>query len=126
MVRARPGRTLPPRKEPVPIVQEAGWAPGPVWTGGKSHPAGIRSPDHSSVAITTELPRPSSDKTRTKWNGVWLATLHMHHIKARKSQDYHDSVIEYSVFLGYDTTVCPRRNHSARWILKKIMLRGDT
>ena len=23
-------------KNPVPIVQEAGWAPGPVWTGGKS------------------------------------------------------------------------------------------
>jgi len=25
-------------KDPVPIVQEAGWAPGPVWTGGKSLP----------------------------------------------------------------------------------------
>jgi hypothetical protein len=24
---------LPPEKDPVPIVQEAGWAPGPVWTG---------------------------------------------------------------------------------------------
>ena len=24
-----------PGKDPVPIVQEAGWAPGPVWTGGK-------------------------------------------------------------------------------------------
>ena len=23
-------------EDPVPIVQEAGWAPGPVWTGGKS------------------------------------------------------------------------------------------
>ena len=23
---------LPPRKDPVPTVQEAGWAPGPVWT----------------------------------------------------------------------------------------------
>ena len=23
---------LPPTKDPVPIVQEAGWAPGPVWT----------------------------------------------------------------------------------------------
>jgi len=27
-----------PRKESVPILQEAGWAPGPVWTGGKSRP----------------------------------------------------------------------------------------
>jgi hypothetical protein len=29
-------RPLYPRKDPVPIVQEAGWAPGPVWTSGKS------------------------------------------------------------------------------------------
>ena len=34
----RPGRTLPPRKDPVPILQQVGWAPGPVWTGGKSRP----------------------------------------------------------------------------------------
>ena len=32
---ARPGPTLPPGKTPVPIVQEAGWAPGSVWTDGK-------------------------------------------------------------------------------------------
>jgi hypothetical protein len=30
---ARPGRNLPPGKDAVPIVQEAGWSPGPVWTG---------------------------------------------------------------------------------------------
>jgi len=35
---ACPGRTLPPGKDPVPILQEAGWAPGPAWTGGKSRP----------------------------------------------------------------------------------------
>jgi hypothetical protein len=30
---SRPGRALPPGKEPpVSIVQEAGWAPEPVWT----------------------------------------------------------------------------------------------
>jgi hypothetical protein len=35
-----------PGKDPVPIVQEAGWAPGPVWTGAKNlAPAGIWSPD---------------------------------------------------------------------------------
>ena len=27
-----------PGKDPVPILQEAGWAPGPVWMGGKSCP----------------------------------------------------------------------------------------
>jgi hypothetical protein len=30
---SRPGYALPPEKgPPVPIVQEAGWAPEPVWT----------------------------------------------------------------------------------------------
>ena len=33
-------------KEPVPILQEAGWAPGPVWTNAKKlAPTGIRFPD---------------------------------------------------------------------------------
>ena len=42
----RPGR-FTPGKDPVPIVQEAGWAPGPVWTGAENlvPPTGIRSLD---------------------------------------------------------------------------------
>jgi len=40
---------LPPGKNPVPIVQEAGWAPGPVWTGAENIAfTGIRSPDRQS------------------------------------------------------------------------------
>ena len=36
-----------PRKDPAPIVQEAGWGPRPVWTGVENlAPTGIRSPDH--------------------------------------------------------------------------------
>jgi hypothetical protein len=27
---------LPPWKDPVPIVWEAGWTPGPVWTGAEN------------------------------------------------------------------------------------------
>ena len=35
-----------PGKDPVPIIQEAGWAPGPVWTGAENlAPTGIRSLD---------------------------------------------------------------------------------
>jgi hypothetical protein len=41
----RPGH-FTPGKDPVPIVQEAGWTPGPVWTCAKNFaPIGIRSPD---------------------------------------------------------------------------------
>ena len=45
---------LPPGKDPVPIVQEAGWAPGQVWTvAGDLAATGIRSPDRpaSSEAL---------------------------------------------------------------------------
>jgi hypothetical protein len=46
---SRPGRSLPPGKDAVPIVQEAGWAPGPVWTGVENlAPTGIRSPDRQA------------------------------------------------------------------------------
>jgi hypothetical protein len=34
-----------PGKDPVPILQEAGWTPGPVWTGGKSRPHRDSIPD---------------------------------------------------------------------------------
>ena len=41
----RPGR-FTPGKDQVPIVQEAGWAPGTVWTGAENTaPTGIRFPD---------------------------------------------------------------------------------
>jgi hypothetical protein len=46
---SRPGFFLPPEKDPVPLVQEAGWAPEPVWTGAENlAPTGIRSPDRSA------------------------------------------------------------------------------
>ena len=34
-----------PGKDPVPILQEAGWASGPVWKGGKSRPHRDSIPD---------------------------------------------------------------------------------
>jgi hypothetical protein len=45
-VSVTPRLLFTPVKDPVPIVQEAGWAPGPVWTGAENlGPTGIRSPD---------------------------------------------------------------------------------
>ena len=37
-----------PGKDPVPILQEAGWAPGPIWTGGKSRPHRYSIPDRTA------------------------------------------------------------------------------
>jgi len=61
VVSSTPRPHFTPGKDPVPIAQEAGWAPGPVRTDGKSRPHRDSIPDrpaHSSVAIPTELPRP--------------------------------------------------------------------
>ena len=45
-VRFTPRPLFTPGNDPVPIVQGAGWAPGPVWTGAENlTPTGIRSPD---------------------------------------------------------------------------------
>jgi len=39
----------PRERDPVPVVKEAGWAPGPVWAGAENLvPTGIRSPDRAA------------------------------------------------------------------------------
>jgi len=49
-----------PRDRTGTIVQEAGWAPMPVWTGAENlAPTGIRSPD-----------RPARSESRTKFAAV--------------------------------------------------------
>ena len=59
VVSSTPRPHFTPGKDTVPILREAEWAPGPVWTGGKSSPHRDSIPDRparSSVAIPTELP----------------------------------------------------------------------
>jgi hypothetical protein len=64
---SRPGRLLPPGKDPVPIVLEAGWAPEPVWTGAENlAPTGIRFPDRP--ARSQSLYRLSYPAHHSKYN----------------------------------------------------------
>ena len=61
MVSSTPRPHFTPGKDLVPILQKAGWAPGSVWTGGKSRPHRDSIPDRparSSVGVPTELPGP--------------------------------------------------------------------
>ena len=61
VVSCTPRPHFTPGKDPVPIVQGAGWAPETVWTGGKSRPHRDSIPDRparSSVSIPTELSGP--------------------------------------------------------------------
>ena len=65
-VSVTPWPLFTPGKDPVPIVQEAEWAPGLVWTCAENlATTGIRSPNRparSSVAIPTELPGTHEDR----------------------------------------------------------------
>jgi len=45
VVSSTPRPLFTPGKNPVPILQEVGWAPGPVWTGGESRPHRDSIPD---------------------------------------------------------------------------------
>ena len=48
VVSSTPRPQITPGNDPVPILQEAGWAPGPVWTGGKPRPHRDSIPDRSA------------------------------------------------------------------------------
>jgi len=61
VVSSTPRPHFTPGKDPVPVLQEAGWARGPVWTRGISRPLQDSipdRPDRRSFAIPTELPCP--------------------------------------------------------------------
>jgi len=72
VVSSTPRPYFTPGKDPVPISQQAGSAPGPVWKDGKSRPHRDSIPDRpvcSSVAIPTELPGPIIHaKQKLKWS----------------------------------------------------------
>jgi hypothetical protein len=62
----RPGQ-FTPRKDPVPIVQDGGLAPGPVWTGAENlAPTGIGSP--ARPALSESLCRLSHPSPRWSEN----------------------------------------------------------
>ena len=95
MVSSTPRPHFTPRKVPVPILQEAGFAQGSVWRGGGiSSPPGF-DPGPSipqSVAIPTELPGPHNYKMVSinlqRTYRVWVCE-HGLHIRDR---------IVYSIF----------------------------
>ena len=72
-VSVTPRSLFTPGKDPVSILQEAGWAPGPVWTGTEnlapSHPPGSDTRTVQPVAsrYTDYATRP------TMWRTCWAA-----------------------------------------------------
>jgi len=82
-VSSTPRPYFTPGKYPVPILQETGWAPGPVWTGGKSRPHRDSTPDrparsqsvthpstnHAQLCLTAVIGR---EPMLSTWYGRWL------------------------------------------------------
>ena len=68
-----PAAPYPRERDTVPIVQEAGWAPGPVWTGAENLTrTGIRSADRPA--------RSESSLYRLSYSGsltAWVESLNL-------------------------------------------------
>ena len=92
MVSSTPRPLFTPGKDPVPILQEAGLASGPVWTGGISRPHRDSIPDRqarSSVAIPTELPGPqNSEFMADKYKAIPLKVIDRNKMAQRGEKLY--------------------------------------
>ena len=69
MVNATPQPLCPRERDPVLTLSEAGWAPGPVWTGAeKLSPTGFRSPDHPARNVALyQLWYPDPSTCQLRW-----------------------------------------------------------
>ena len=79
----RPHFTL--GKDPVPILQEVGWAPGPVWTGGKSRPHRDSIPDRP--ARSQSLYRPTKRRVGDRKQPI-CKQHRCENLKSRTSTQY--------------------------------------
>ena len=99
----RPCRCTP-GKDPVPIVQEPGWAPGPVWTGAENlAPTEIRSPDRTACSESLyRLSYPSTHNTtciRDNANILWYTTKHKNKLAYSFTQNYVLNVVNLAAVI---------------------------
>jgi hypothetical protein len=80
-------------KDLVPIVQETGWAPGPVWTGAENLAlTGIRSPDRpASSQSLYRLGYPEHEISHTVFYTCRLLTFFLI-VNLRVQSEYTDTV----------------------------------
>ena len=108
-----------PGKDPVLIVQETGWAPGPVWTGAEDLvPTGIRSPDRPARSDWA-IPATKVNRYYTviplfsfKHSKAWLKWKcsngwQWHSSKLRGSNDSSQKIKQQLLYSRYWTYVYP-------------------
>ena len=93
MVSSTPRPHFTPGKDPVPTLQEAGWVPGPVWTGGKSRPHWDSIPDRparsqSLYRLSYRAHAPSLINTQKQLRLCRLITVHTV-FRSRLRQQFH-------------------------------------
>jgi len=95
VVSSMPWPHFTPGKDPVPILQEAGWAPGPVWTGWKSLPHRDSIPDcpaHSQSLYLLSYPAHCYTEYNIKIKGIHIiphtvyTVITLAHFRNRNSQ----------------------------------------
>jgi hypothetical protein len=90
-----------PKKDLEPIVQEAGWAPTPVWTGAENlAPTGIQSPDRPARSQSLyRLRYPVAVLLFCKSYNIWR-------LKSRWSADWHEdgTTVPLTVVTIYPST----------------------
>jgi hypothetical protein len=74
---------------PVPIVQEAGWVQGPVWTGMENFaPIGIRSPGRPAVASRYNNYAIPVYQWKNVTSGLNVIRLNSNYFKVQKSDKF--------------------------------------
>jgi hypothetical protein len=109
VVSVTPQPLFTPGKDPVPIVQEAGWAPGLVWTGAENlAPTRIWSPDrpaHSQSLYRLSYP------TRIQ-NVYWVIFNHCNNYKLFSIKC---DVVQWRHELGHERTIISFLRGATMW-----------
>jgi len=97
VVSNKPRPHFTPGKDSVPILEETGWAPGPVWTGGKSRPHRDSIPD--SPACSQSLYR-RSYKIKGKVEFTMNETANLKFIceESRTNATYNSFILRTSIW----------------------------
>ena len=124
VVSSTPRPYFTPGKDPVPIVQEAGWASGPIWTGGKPRANGIRfldRPARSQSLYRLSYPavwRYKRGKNQPMFEAIFVCCncVHQYLVRiAKRKQSTSDTrsnpsvllrkVIQYLLFRSHETHI---------------------
>ena len=77
VVSSTPGPHFTRGKDPVPILQEAGWTPGPVWTGGNSRPHRDSIPDRPARSQSLYRLSYPAHKNKSYTYGYWCQKVNV-------------------------------------------------